>query len=452
MTDYLDKYRNALKVLQNGIREAEVNSESTSSILIGINDGEVVSTSFSDSTEIFVRTTHGHTGYAYTQDLNEEPAEVFKRALGNSDAIEISHKDALNTKESSFNAFVRSEKELESADELIEALKKIADTISAADEKIAHVSAKLRVNRNRSIVMNSRGVDCGYERTVYRLSVSVAANDGNQQYNTTVSVDANSLEMLDIEDLKERIQRKVRSFLKPVPLKSGIYSALLDSSVVLNIMITAWQIFSGMKYNSHSSCLAEKLTKKIGSEQFNVMDTVSHEKTGYIFLSDCEGTRAADTVLVKNGQFLNVMHNLSSAEASGAKANGYAGRYALLSGTVPTDIIITPHIIRIQEGEKSIDELLIMLQDGVHITDSFDIFHSINIASGDFSIPCRGVVVKEGKVDHAVTGMTISGNLIELFNNIVEVGNDLHIDEFLRQSYCFGGPSILLRELQVNGE
>ena len=52
--------------------------------------------------------------------------------------------------------------------------------------------------------------------------------------------------------------------------------------------------------------------------------------------------------------------------------------------------------------------------DGVYITESYDIFHSINIGSGDFAIPCRGIVIKDGKPHHSVTALTICGNLINL--------------------------------------
>lgn len=90
--------------------------------------------------------------------------------------------------------------------------------------------------------------------------------------------------------------------------------------------------------------------------------------------------------------------------------------------------------------------------DGVYITESYDIFHSINIGSGDFAIPCRGIVIKDGKPHHSVTALTICGNLVSLFKNVEETGNDLLIDEFLLKSYCVGSPSIRIRKLQVNGQ
>ena len=90
--------------------------------------------------------------------------------------------------------------------------------------------------------------------------------------------------------------------------------------------------------------------------------------------------------------------------------------------------------------------------EGVYITHSYDVFHSINIGSGGFSIPCRGTVIRNGCEDCNVTGLTMSGRLTDLFSRVRAAGNDLYIEEFLRKSYCVGAPSLLIEKLQINGK
>ena len=78
---YLDRYRHALGSLPEGVYEAEVDAERRVSTLVKRSGGEIVETGSSDTTELFVRASGDKTGYAYTQDLEEEPGEVLMKAL-----------------------------------------------------------------------------------------------------------------------------------------------------------------------------------------------------------------------------------------------------------------------------------------------------------------------------------------------------------------------------------
>jgi PmbA protein len=147
------------------------------------------------------------------------------------------------------------------------------------------------------------------------------------------------------------------------------------------------------------------------------------------------------------------MHNLKTSSQMGTEAGGNAGRRALLSGAISTDISVIPKNIFIEPGERSVEELIQNMAEGIYITDSYDIFHSINIGSGDFNIPCRGVMIKDGRWQHAVTALNMCGNIMDLFNDIEEAGSDLNMEPVIMlKSYCIGGPSIRLKKLQVNGK
>jgi len=217
-------------------------------------------------------------------------------------------------------------------------------------------------------------------------------------------------------------------------------------------MMTAWQMFSGMKYNNGSSAISGKLGETIGSSALSITDSPSHELTGYHYEFDCEGTPSERQRLVESGKLVGLMHNISSATGLDTSSTGNAGRYALLSGSIPTDIIITPKIFYIEPGENSLEKMIEETGDGIYITHSYDVFHSINIGSGSFSIPCRGTVIKNGKPRHNITGLTINGRLTDLFAKVRAAGNDLYIEEFLRKSYCVGAPSLLVERLQINGK
>lgn len=447
----LGNYKKALSELPKEIREAEVNAEFNKSYNIRLSENKVIGNSYSNITEIFVRATGDRTGFAYTQDLNENPIEVIRRAYENSLEITSNKCDLLNTLKSSQN----STKKFSIANGIsIDEMKKVAGaletSILASHSSIEKVIVEARIDVNESRVINSHGLDVSSFRKVYYLNAHVIAKHGGSTYNANCSLSATDFNKIDFNTIIEIVVNQLESQFDAVSFTTGEYPVLLNNTVGVNIMMTAWQLFSGIKYIEASSALSGKLNTLIGTENFTVRDVPMHKNTGYTYYHDCEGSISEAHTLVDKGRLIGLLHNISTATEMGMQSTGNAGRYALLSGTIPTDIIVTPKILYIENGTENVDRLLKQLYNGVYITESYDVFHSINIASGNFSIPCRGVVIDNGKKHHNITGMTISGNLLDLFNNIKAVGNDLYIEEFLKKSYCIGSPSLLVGKIQVN--
>ena len=87
------------------------------------------------------------------------------------------------------------------------------------------------------------------------------------------------------------------------------------------------------------------------------------------------------------------------------------------------------------------------MKTGLVLTYSLDLFHSVSIASGAFSVPCGGYYVKDGIAVGSVSQMTVAGTLRELFSGVEAVADDLDFDDFYFKNYCVGSPSALMRGL-----
>ena len=99
------------------------------------------------------------------------------------------------------------------------------------------------------------------------------------------------------------------------------------------------------------------------------------------------------------------------------------------------------------------DDMLQQMGNGIYLTYSLDVFHSINIASGEFSIPCGGILYQDGKPVGTADQLTIAGNLRDLFRDVLAVGNDLTLEEFMfYHNYSYGGPSLLVKELSFSSK
>lgn len=469
---FLEKYKNVMKNLPECITEAEVNAERKVSTLIGVSGGQIVKTDVSDVTAVYVRASGTKTGYAYTEDLQEDPEKVILQAYNNGLVSDSNKIDRLNLPETALNSnnaltgfsqtkivydkvcesTVAAGKKAANTSDIIQKALMLESLVRKADPSIRTVFANIRVDTFSSRVINSKGVDVYFSRNVFYAQARVTAEVMGDNVDVVCSASASSFEKLNLASLVNEVRNLMKNKIKPGSFQSGEYPVILSRNVGVNIMMTAWQLFSGLKYCEGSTALKGKLGQHIGSPAFNVVDIPFHNDTGYCFPFDCEGTPGKETILVNEGKLTGLLHNLSSSQQLNSQPTGNAGRVALLTGNVPTDIIVTPKICYIKPGDSSLEEMMQQMGDGVYITESYDIFHSINIGSGDFAIPCRGIVIKDGKPHHSVTALTICGNLVSLFKNVEETGNDLLIDEFLLKSYCVGSPSIRIRKLQVNGQ
>ena len=441
-----------MKALPARFSEAEVDAERNASTVIKCANGEIIETRSSDTTELFIRVSDEKTGYAYTQDLEEEPIEVLLKGLNNSNFVQRQQKDKLNESTVKRAEMVDDRSGRPDLESMKLAAEKLEKTVRESDGNISSVAIEICSDTHWRNVINSNGLDVESSMNLYSVRATVMAEKDGDQYDATFFQSVSDIGGLNVDRFRERIAAGLRNQYGATELRSGVYPVLLDSTVVTNIMMTAWQMFSGMKYNNGSSALSGKLGETIGSSALSITDSPSHELTGYHYEFDCEGTPSEKQRLVENGKLVGLMHNITSAYRLDTSSTGNAGRYALLSGSIPTDIIITPKIFYIEPGENSLELVMKEIEDGVYITHSYDVFHSINIGSGSFSIPCRGTVIKNGKPGHNVTGLTINGRLTDLFARVKAAGNDLYIEEFLRKSYCVGAPSILVERLQINGK
>ena len=69
----------------------------------------------------------------------------------------------------------------------------------------------------------------------------------------------------------------------------------------------------------------------------------------------------------------------------------------------------------------------------------------INLVTGDYSRGATGFWVENGKIQYPVEEITIAGNLKNMYQNIVEIGNDINN----RSSILTG--SIFLEEMMIAG-
>ena len=100
----------------------------------------------------------------------------------------------------------------------------------------------------------------------------------------------------------------------------------------------------------------------------------------------------------------------------------------------------------LMSGEKtiSLEDILRYCGSGILVT-GFNGGNS-NPVTGDFSFGIEGFAFSRGKITHPVREMLITGNLIELWNNLTAVGTDA------RSSSRWQIPSLAFENVSFSGE
>ena len=84
--------------------------------------------------------------------------------------------------------------------------------------------------------------------------------------------------------------------------------------------------------------------------------------------------------------------------------------------------IASPSILTMQMGNKDTDGLIASVDRGILVT-GFNGGNS-NSTTGDFSYGVEGFLIEKGKLTQPISEMNATGNMISLWSNLAEVGND----------------------------
>jgi PmbA protein len=78
----------------------------------------------------------------------------------------------------------------------------------------------------------------------------------------------------------------------------------------------------------------------------------------------------------------------------------------------------------VESGEKNLEALIAETADGILVTSFLG--GNSNSTTGDFSFGIQGMLIENGKPVQPINEMNISGNLKNLFQALVEIGNDIY--------------------------
>lgn len=306
-------------------------------------------------------------------------------------------------------------------------------------EEVARQTSNAISNSEGSTVSSHEGVGVyanthGFSGTRYgtrhSLSCSVIASDGEameRDYWYTVSRDRSALQTAEEvgriagqRTLNRLGSRKITTCQTPV-----IYEAQAAGSL-LSHLISA--ISGGALYRK-SSFLLDHKGKKIFPDHINISEQPYLPKGLGSAAFDNEGVATRERSIIKDGVLMDYVLGSYSARKLGVQTTGNAGGV---------------HNLVIEHGDKDLPALMKQMGTGLLVTEL--IGFGINNVTGDYSRGAAGYWVENGEIQYPVSEITVAGNLLDIFQSFVEVGNDLD-----KRGNTITG-SILVEQMTVAGE
>lgn len=219
----------------------------------------------------------------------------------------------------------------------------------------------------------------------------------------------------DYEIGKRALQRAI-SQIGPKKRRSGVYRMVVDSTVSSRLTSPLFTALNASAIQQKMSFLEDSLGKQIFPDGMTIMDLARTPGKNGSRLFDTEGTATKDAPIIENGIVRQYFVNTYHSEKMGIPATiEDISRPCLMPFIKGSNL---------QDGEKevSLEDILKLAQNGILVTG----FNggNCNPVTGDFSFGIEGFAFSKGRIAHPVREMLITGNIMELWNNLLAAGND----------------------------
>ncbi|MCT4593044.1 MAG: TldD/PmbA family protein [Anaeromicrobium sp.] len=447
-------YRKIIKTLFDqgkikGFEDMEVFIQKDKSLNLKVFKKEIDNFSRSDEGGLSFRGIYnGKMGYSYTEKIDVDSVELLiYEAIENSKVIDSHDEEYIfeGSKEyKKINNFNEDLAKIEIEDK-IDFLKNLEKHALALDPRVDAVNyCSYGEEESYTLLVNTKGLDLENKSNIAYSYLSVVVKENDDIKTAYKYILSNDFSKFDHKKLSEEAVEEALSLLGAKSIKSNDYPVVIRNNTFANILKAFSPIFNGENVEKGLSLLKNKINKEIADQKITIVDDPFY-KEGIASSFDGEGVATKYKKVVDNGILKTYLHNLKSAKNAkvASTGNAYKGSY---KGTVS----IAPSNMYVEKGDKSLEEILKTIDEGLMIIDVQGLHSGLNTVSGDFSLSVTAYFIKDGKIKKPVNGITMSGNFFELLKNIEEIGNDLFFT--MPSAGAIGSPSIKVKKLSIAGE
>ncbi|MGL4731051.1 MAG: TldD/PmbA family protein [Clostridium sp.] len=433
------------KGIEAGFEECEIYFSEGESISISVYEGEVEKYSLDKAFGLSFRgKLNGKIGYSFTEIMDFDAINMLiKNAKESALYIENDDMQFIYEGDKKYEKVSSYSEKLENIDaaKMIELVLDVEKETKLYENVVNINGCKISYSSSNYGIYNTKGLELTNKSNILMsYVVPVVEENGEKQDGIGYTI-AKSLDEIDPKTIAKQGVKEAISKLNGKIIPSGNYKTILYNEAMVSLIGTFADIFSADSAQKGLSLLKDKEGEIIANEIVTIVDNPLLEDGLASTPFDDEGVATFKKEIVSQGKLTTLLHNLKTANKANVKTtgNGFKASYSSQVGVEPSNLYI-------EKGEKSFDELMDLVGEGVVITDLAGLHSGANSITGDFSLAAKGFYIKDGKKEFPIEQITVAGNYFDLLKNIEVIGNDL---KFPMSNV--GSPSVIIKELSIAG-
>jgi PmbA protein len=271
--------------------------------------------------------------------------------------------------------------------------------------------------RARYAYATSNGFAKGYSTSAFGLTVSpVASRDGEMQRDAWYTYARRRRALEDAESVGRTAAARALRRLGARKVKTTEVPVIFDPDTAASLLRSIAGAASGPALYRRASFLLERLGSRIAASSVTIMDDGLVPGALGSRPFDGEGLATRRTVLVGEGRLESYLLDTYSARKLGLASTHHASRDGGGVGVGTTNLMLLP-------GTTPPEDLIASVKDGFYVTEL--IGFGVNGVTGDYSRGAAGLWIENGQLAYPVEEVTVAGNLLEMFDRVEGIGNDL---------------------------
>jgi PmbA protein len=411
--------------LREGADEAEVYVRSSKYLNVEVKDRQVDTLERSDSIGYSVRVFKDRRlGFSYSTN----PADIHSVARNAVEVSQFTEPDEYSGLPAGsalsevvvYDSSVTSLHEKDAID-MVLSMEHAAFMKDSRIRKTRSTSGSFGIGRTR--IINSRGVDLDFSSTACSAHMMAIAEESNESQMGWEYQGSRFLKDISFEEIGRNAAGRALQLLGAEKISPTKGSVLFDPSVAAEFLGILSSALSSEAVQKKKSMLAGKIGEAIISSRLNLIDSgLLHGKLGSR-PSDDEGVATSQKILIEKGILKRYLYNTYTSRKDHTISTGNAvrGGFAGLPAVGPTNLFV---VAASDEYASGLPVLMKAMNKGIYVTETMGM-HTANPISGEYSVGVSGLWIENGEIVHPVKEAVISGNILQLFKNILLVGDDL---------------------------
>lgn len=292
-------------------------------------------------------------------------------------------------------------------------------------------------SRSAVALATSEGFFGRYAATNHTVGVAVVAGRGTGMERDYESASArHNADLESAETIGRRAGERTVRRLAARKAKSQAVPVVCEPRVAAGLLGHFTGAISGNAIARGVSFLKDRMNEQVFASDITIVDDPHRLRGLRSKPFDGEGVRNRRTNVIEKGALRTWLLDCASAKQLGLSTTGHAARG---TGGPPSPSATNLYM---EPGARSPEELIADIREGFYVTELIGM--GVNQVTGDYSRGAAGFWIENGKIEYPVSGVTIAGNLKEMFLNLTPA-NDL---EF---RYGFNAPTLRVEGMTVAG-